>query len=205
MSLGRSASKTGLVQRVDRSRAPNRQRTHARRWGRGDPSRGRRASAPRRRPQRLFGRVETPGKAFCTPLTSACSERLLRAPGAARGSWGSSCRDGSSESPPQSRPPASFMRASGNYCDASAAHLAKAHRERRQPARSSGEGSPRAAPTSSADFSLHQLLHTHASDSRRKFNPLTLEQVADDLLDRHPLRLGHRGHPLVSPCRSRRV
>jgi len=52
-----------------------------------------------------------------------------------------------------------------------------------------------------ADLSLHQLLHDPRQRLAQEVETLTLEQVADDLLSRHPLRLGHRGDsPLVSPC-----
>src|SRR5262249_3124923 len=40
---------------------------------------------------------------------------------------------------------------------------------------------------------LHQLLHDPAKRLAQEVKPLTLKQVADDLLSRHPLRLGHRG------------
>jgi hypothetical protein len=40
---------------------------------------------------------------------------------------------------------------------------------------------------------LHQLLHHPGKRLAQKVDALTLEQVADDLLSRHPLRLGHRG------------
>src|SRR5262249_20908341 len=46
---------------------------------------------------------------------------------------------------------------------------------------------------------LHQLLHDPAQRLAQEVEPLTLEQVANDLLARHPLPLGHRGDsPLVS-------
>jgi hypothetical protein len=45
---------------------------------------------------------------------------------------------------------------------------------------------------------LHQLLHHPEQALLQEVEALTLEQVADDLLGRHPLRLGHRGDsPLV--------
>ena len=47
---------------------------------------------------------------------------------------------------------------------------------------------------------LHQLLHNPAKRLAQEIQTLALEQVADDLLARHPLPLGHRGDsPLVSP------
>src|SRR5581483_9716027 len=40
---------------------------------------------------------------------------------------------------------------------------------------------------------LHQLSHHQTQRLAQEVEPLlTLEQVADDLLSRHPLRLGHR-------------
>src|SRR6266536_2452519 len=44
---------------------------------------------------------------------------------------------------------------------------------------------------------LHQLLHDPGERLAQEIEPLPLEQVADDLLSRHPLRLGHRGAPFV--------
>jgi hypothetical protein len=45
---------------------------------------------------------------------------------------------------------------------------------------------------------LHQLLHNPGQRLAQEIEPLLLHQVADDLLSRHPLRLGHRGDsPLV--------
>jgi len=45
---------------------------------------------------------------------------------------------------------------------------------------------------------FHQLLADPAERLAQEVEALTLEQVADDLLGRHPLRLGHRGDsPLV--------
>src|SRR5262249_50737393 len=45
---------------------------------------------------------------------------------------------------------------------------------------------------------LHQLLHDPAQTLAREVDALLVEQKADDLLGRHPLRLGHRGDsPLV--------
>src|SRR6266511_1300172 len=64
--------------------------------------------------------------------------------------------------------------------------------------RSSGARSPRAAPTSPDTSASIGCCTTQQSDSRRKPRALTLEQVADDLLARHPPRLGYRGDsPLV--------
>jgi hypothetical protein len=40
---------------------------------------------------------------------------------------------------------------------------------------------------------LHQLLADPAQRLAQEIEPLTLKQVANDLLSRHPLRLGHRG------------
>src|SRR5262249_17765261 len=40
---------------------------------------------------------------------------------------------------------------------------------------------------------LHQLLHHPRKRFTQEINALALKQVADDLLSRHPLRLGHRG------------
>ena len=40
---------------------------------------------------------------------------------------------------------------------------------------------------------LHQLLHDPAQRLAQEVKPLALQQVADNLLNRHPLRLGHRG------------
>src|SRR5439155_15241595 len=46
---------------------------------------------------------------------------------------------------------------------------------------------------------LHQLLHHPGQRLAQEVEPALLEQVADDLLSRHPLRLGHRGDsPLVN-------
>src|SRR5262249_48723546 len=48
------------------------------------------------------------------------------------------------------------------------------------------------------DLGLHQLLYDPAERLTQEVQPLALEQVADDLLARHPLRLGIRGaSPLV--------
>src|SRR5262249_29869693 len=47
---------------------------------------------------------------------------------------------------------------------------------------------------------LHQLLANPGQRLAQKIEPLALEQVTDDLLSRHPLRLGHRGTPFVDPC-----
>src|SRR6266545_2673347 len=45
---------------------------------------------------------------------------------------------------------------------------------------------------------LHQLLHHPGQRLAQEVEPLLLEQIADDLLSSHPLRLGHRGDsPLV--------
>jgi hypothetical protein len=53
---------------------------------------------------------------------------------------------------------------------------------------------------------LHQLLHDPEQTLSQEVEPLLLEQVADDLLSRHPLRLGHRGAPfVVDLARNRRV
>jgi hypothetical protein len=41
-------------------------------------------------------------------------------------------------------------------------------------------------------LSLHQLLHDPGQRLAQEIEALALEQVADDLLGRHPLRLGHR-------------
>src|SRR5215203_4764123 len=47
---------------------------------------------------------------------------------------------------------------------------------------------------------LHQLLHDPGQRLTQEVEPVLLKQVADDLLNRHPLRLGHRGDsPLVGP------
>jgi hypothetical protein len=47
---------------------------------------------------------------------------------------------------------------------------------------------------------LHQLLHDPSQRLAQEIEPILLQQVADDLLNRHPLRLGHRGDsPLVAP------
>jgi hypothetical protein len=40
---------------------------------------------------------------------------------------------------------------------------------------------------------FHQLLHDPAQRLAQEVDAFLLEQVADDLLSRHPLRLGHRG------------
>ena len=50
-----------------------------------------------------------------------------------------------------------------------------------------------------ADLHLHQLLHDPAQALAQKVDPVFLKQVADDLLNSHPLRLGHRGAPFVDP------
>jgi hypothetical protein len=42
-------------------------------------------------------------------------------------------------------------------------------------------------------FDLHQLLHDPGERLAQEVEALALDQVADDLLSRHPLRLGHRG------------
>ncbi len=46
---------------------------------------------------------------------------------------------------------------------------------------------------------LHQLLADPGQRFAQEVEPLPLEQVADDLISRHPLRLGHRGAPFVDP------
>src|SRR6266511_4771676 len=43
------------------------------------------------------------------------------------------------------------------------------------------------------DLRLHQLLHNPTQRLAQEVDALLLEQVTDDLLSRHPLRLGHRG------------
>ena len=50
------------------------------------------------------------------------------------------------------------------------------------------------------DLRLHQLLADPAQALAQEVEALlVVEQVADDLLGRHPLRLGHRGAPFVDP------
>ena len=46
---------------------------------------------------------------------------------------------------------------------------------------------------------LHQLLHDPAQTLAQEVDALVFKQEADDLLSRHPLRLGHRGAPFVDP------
>jgi hypothetical protein len=47
------------------------------------------------------------------------------------------------------------------------------------------------------DLGLHQLLADPGERLAQVVDPLPLEEVADDLVDRHPLDLGHRGAPFV--------
>ena len=48
-----------------------------------------------------------------------------------------------------------------------------------------------------AHLRLHQLLANPGERLAQEVETLTVEQVADDLFGRHPLRLGHRGAPFV--------
>jgi hypothetical protein len=50
-----------------------------------------------------------------------------------------------------------------------------------------------ARPDQLGHLRLHQLLADPAQRLTQEIEPLALEQVADNLLSRHPLRLGHRG------------
>src|SRR4051794_13892623 len=54
---------------------------------------------------------------------------------------------------------------------------------------------PALGPDQLADLGLLQLLHEPSQRLAQKIKPLSLKQVADDLVSRHPLRLGHRGAP----------
>jgi hypothetical protein len=48
-------------------------------------------------------------------------------------------------------------------------------------------------PDQLGDLGFHQLLHDPAQRLAQEIEPFAFEQVANDLLARHPLRLGHRG------------
>jgi hypothetical protein len=52
---------------------------------------------------------------------------------------------------------------------------------------------------------LHQLLADPQQALTQNVNTLALEEVADDLIGRHPCHLGHRGAPFVDPWLDRRV
>ena len=68
--------------------------------------------------------------------------------------------------------------ACASHCAASAAPPAPAHHERHRPARTPPPPSAAGKPSSA---------------TRAEVEPLALEQVADDLVGPHPLRIGHRG------------
>ena len=49
------------------------------------------------------------------------------------------------------------------------------------------------------DLGVHQPLHEPPERLAQEVGVVLLEQVADDLIGRHALPLGHRGAPLVEP------
>jgi hypothetical protein len=62
-----------------------------------------------------------------------------------------------------------------------------------------------AGPDELGDLGLHRLLADPEQALAQVVDAFPLEEVADDLVGRHPCHLGHRGAPFVDPWRDRRV